>query len=77
VEEQGTYIQGENRNQVILFPESIDDYISEDSPIRVIEEYVEQLDIIGLGFQKAICPLRGRPPYDPRRKNRKIHAGVG
>ena len=45
VEEGGFmgYIRGEDRNQMILFPESIDDYISEDSVVRVIEAYVDCL----------------------------------
>jgi len=60
------YIEGHDRNQIILFPESIDDYIRDDSPVRVIDEYVEQLDIEELGFNKAVYPLIGRPPYNPK-----------
>lgn len=60
------YIEGHDRNQIILFPESIDDYISDHSPIRVIDEYVDQLDIEELGFNKAVCPSIGRPPYNPK-----------
>lgn len=61
-----SYIEGQDRNQIILFPESIDDYISENSSIRVIDEYIEQLDIERLGFRKAVCAPTGRPPYDPK-----------
>lgn len=50
------YIQGEDRNQIILFPESIDDYISEDSVVRIIDEYVEQLNVKKLGFKFAVRP---------------------
>ena len=39
------YIEGQDRNQLILFPESIDDYISDDNSVRVIDEYIEQLDM--------------------------------
>ena len=60
------YIKGEDRNQIILFPESIDDYISEDNPVRVIEEYVEQLNLQKLGFTRSICAPTGRPPYNPK-----------
>ncbi len=60
------YIEGENRNQVTLFPESIEDYISTDNPIRVIDEYVEQLDMVKLGFKFSKCPSIGRPPYRPQ-----------
>lgn len=60
------YIKGEDRNQIILFPESIDDYIREDNPVRVIEEYVEQLNLQELGFARSICAPTGRPPYNPK-----------
>jgi transposase len=60
------YIKGADRNQMILFPESIDDYISTNNPVRIIDEFVNLLDMIKLGFQRAICPLTGRPPYDPK-----------
>ena len=60
------YIEGQDRNQTVLFPERIDDYISDDSMVRVIEEYVEQLNLIKLKFTKAACPKLGRPPYNPK-----------
>lgn len=60
------YIEGDDRNQIVLFPESINDYISNDNPVRVIEEYVEQLDMVELGFKFAECPVTGRPPYNPK-----------
>lgn len=60
------YIEGQDRNQIIMFPESIDDYINEDSLVRVIDEYVEQLDMEELDFKKAICAATGRPPYSPK-----------
>lgn len=60
------YIEGADRDQIILFPESIDDYISEDSPIRIIDVYVEQLHLGDLGFKKAVCASTGRPPYNPK-----------
>lgn len=60
------YIEGENRNQIMLFPESIDDYIGDNSPVRVIDEYIEQVDIAGLGFKKAVPSYIGRPSYHPK-----------
>lgn len=53
------YVKGEDRNQVILFPESIDKYISEDNSVRVIDEYVEQLNLKELKFTKATCATTG------------------
>lgn len=61
-----SYIKGEDRIQGLLFPESLDDYIGEDNAVRVIEAYVEQLDMVKLNFKKAICSATGRPPYNPK-----------
>jgi transposase len=60
------YIEGQDRNQIIMFPESIDEYISEDSPVRIIDAYVDHLDMEKLGFKRATAPVMGRPPYSPR-----------
>ena len=60
------YIEGEDRNQIILFPESIDEYVSDNNSIRIIDEYIKQLDLKRLGFKRAVNPLMGRPPYHPK-----------
>lgn len=60
------YIQGESRYQINLFPESIDEYIANDNPVRVIDHYVDGLDIKKLGFTKAELAKTGRPPYNPK-----------
>lgn len=60
------FITGENRNQIILFPECIDDYIDENNLTRVIDEYVEQLDMKELGFSRATSAAVGRPPYSDK-----------
>jgi transposase len=60
------YITGEDRNQITLFPEAIDDYIAADNPVRVIEAFVNSLDMQELGFQRAEPNNIGRPGYDPR-----------
>jgi len=60
------YIEGEDRNQIILFPESIDEYVSGNNSIRIIDEYIKQLDLKRLGFKRAANPLMGRPPYHPK-----------
>ena len=59
------FIEGENRYQSTLFPERVDDYVGEDSPVRVIDVFVDRLDISGLGF-KAEAAETGRPGYHPR-----------
>ena len=59
------YIRGVTRNQVILFPESVEDYITEDNPVRFIDAFVSSLDLAGLGFNRAQPAETGRPAYDP------------
>ncbi len=59
------HIKGIERRQVILFPEIIDDYITEENPVRFIDAFVDSLDLIGLGFKHAELNTTGRPPYDP------------
>ena len=59
------YIRGVNRNQITLFPESIEDYITEDNPVRFIDAFVRQLDLADLGFNRAQPAETGRPAYDP------------
>jgi transposase len=59
------YIRGMNRDQVLLFPDLIDDYIEENNPVRFIEAYVESLDLKALGFTHAVPKEAGRPGYAP------------
>jgi transposase len=58
------FIQGENRSQATLFPERLDEYIAEDSAVRVIDVFVDDLDISGLGFKTEPSDT-GRPGYHP------------
>lgn len=60
------YIPVADRTQAILFPESLDDYIAADNPVRVIDAFVDQLDMDRLGFARATPADVGRPGYDPR-----------
>lgn len=59
------YVLGEDRNQVVLFPECLDDYILPDNPIRFVDAFVDRLDLGELGFQKAEPKDMGRPAYHP------------
>ena len=58
------FIEGEDRHQATLFPERLDDYIAEDSAVRVIDVFVDDLDLSGLGF-KTEPEVTGRPGYHP------------
>lgn len=60
------FIEGEARQQVALFPTTLDDFISADHVCRVIEAFVERLDMGELGFVRAEAAETGRPGYDPR-----------
>jgi len=57
------FIQGEARKQYIMFPDVLDDYITENNPTRVIDAYIEHLDLDDLGFTKAVPNDTGRPMY--------------
>jgi transposase len=59
------FIEGEDRSQVTLLPECLDDYIAEDNPVRVVDAYVEELDLQELGFEGAEPAATGRPAYHP------------
>jgi len=60
------YVKGEDRGQAALLPAAIDDYVAADASVRVIDAFVEGLDVAGLGFGRSVPAATGRPPYDPR-----------
>jgi transposase len=59
------YIQGNDRDQMILLPEILDDYITENNPIRFIDAYVENLDMNEFDFTHSTTKETGRKPYNP------------
>ena len=59
------FIEGEDRSQSTLFPEHLDDYIAEDNPVRVIDVFVDELDLNQLGFEGVEPEITGRPAYHP------------
>ena len=60
------YIKGQARGQMTLLPDCIDDLVSPENPVRVIDAFVDGLDMEQLGFQRAVPNETGRPSYDPR-----------
>jgi len=60
------YLQGESRNQELLLPERLEDYVEESNPVRFIEAFVDRLDMAECGFERAVSNSKGRPGYDPR-----------
>jgi transposase len=61
-----SYVLGEDRGQAALLPAAIKDYVAADAPVRVIDAFVDGLDVAGLGFARSAPAATGRPPYDPR-----------
>jgi len=62
------YIQGADREQIILFPERLSDLVSDDNPVRVIDAFVEQIDFAKIGIKKfkTLQVRAGRPEYSPK-----------
>src|SRR6267378_1801407 len=59
------YVVGQDRSQSTLFPEVRDDYIAEDNPVRVVDVFVDELDLKDLDFDGAEPEATGRPSYHP------------
>lgn len=60
-----SYVTGADRNQIHILPDTLDDYISENNICRVIDAFVESLNLNALGFKYAKVSPTGRPPYNP------------
>ena len=58
-------IEGLDRGQSTLFPECLEDYIDDDNPVRVIDAFVDALDLGELGFGRVVPEATGRPGYHP------------
>jgi len=59
------YIEGMDRGQATLFPDRLEDWIGEDNPVRVIDLFVDEIDLAGLGFGRTVPATTGRPGYHP------------
>ncbi len=59
------FVEGIDRGQATLFPECLDDWIDADKPVRVIDAFVEKLDLSALGFDGVAPEATGRPSYHP------------
>src|SRR5213594_2602975 len=59
------HIQGAARDAVVLFPPSLDEYITDDNPVRCIDAVGDQLDLHDLGFTRTVASPLGRPAYHP------------
>src|SRR4026208_147588 len=59
------FVDGVDRGQSTLFPQCLEDWINEDNPVRVIDVFVEELDLAELGFGRVDPKVTGRPSYHP------------
>ena len=59
------FVEGEDRRQGALLPHCLDDYVTEDNPVRVIEAFIDELDLATLGFEGVVPETTGRPAYHP------------
>jgi transposase len=60
-----THLTGHDRSQTLLLPESLDDYVGPDNPVRFIEAFVGGLDLAAAGFARVQAKRTGRPGYAP------------
>ena len=59
------FVEGVDRGQITLMPECLDDWIGEDNPVRVVDVFVDELDLAELGFSRVDPKAMGRPCYHP------------
>ena len=57
------FIEGVDRSQVALFPDRLEDYVADDNAVRVVDAFVDQLDLSDLGFKRVEASVTGRPGY--------------
>jgi hypothetical protein len=72
-----SHVRGEDRGQTALLPSALEDYVTADGPVRVIDAFVDGLDVSGLGFGRAAPSGTGRAPYDPGPVRTRFHAVEG
>jgi len=61
----GRFVEGADRSQATLLPECLDDFIAEDNPTRIVDAFVDELELASLGFEGATPAATGRPSYHP------------
>src|SRR5271167_4789822 len=59
------FVEGQDRSQLILLPDCLDDYVGEDNPVRIVDAFIDELDLAVLGLAGVIPEATGRPSYHP------------
>ena len=57
------FIEGDNREQGVLFPDHLEDFVGDSNPVRAVDAFVDALDLVDMGFSDAAAT--GRPGYHP------------
>ena len=70
------FVEGEDRRQVTLLPECLDDYVAPDNPVRIVEAFVDELDLVALGFACGYQRQRDGPPITPRPCSRSTSTAI-
>ena len=58
-------VEGEDRQRTTLLPDGLEDYVTDDNPVRVIDVFIDDLDLGALGFGGVVPEATGRPSYHP------------
>ncbi|MCP2091941.1 UNVERIFIED_ORG: transposase [Paraburkholderia sediminicola] len=61
----GRFFEGVECSQTTFLPECLDDFIAEDNPVRIVDAFVEELELAFLGFEGTMRASTGRPSYHP------------
>ena len=61
-----THLAGPERSQTLLLPESLDEYVGSENPVRFIDAFADGLDLTGAGFTRVTPKITGRPGYAPK-----------
>ena len=70
------FVEGEDRRQGALLPHCLDDYVTENNPVRVIEAFIDELDLATLGFDGVVPETTGRPAYHPATLLKSISTAI-
>ena len=67
------FVEGQDRSQLILLPDCLDDYVGEDNPVRIVDAFIDELDLAVLGFAGVVPEATGRPSYHPASMPNSTH----
>ena len=69
------FVEGCDRRQIALAPDCLDDYVTDGNPVRVVDAFINELDLAALGFAGVVPEVTGRPSYHPATPLRLFEPG--